>query len=368
MKILTVRHVTTYRYKQPVSFGEHRMMLRPRDSYDQRLIEARLEIDPEPAALNWMHDVVRQLRGDRALLAAAPPSSRFDSTIRLDHEPNNALEFELEDYALDYPFSYSSEEIPDLLRSIERQYLDRDRDVDRWAHQFLRKQGPTGTRELLAAMTHAIHERFTYVVARRGRDAGPGGDAAARQRQLPRFRAADDGGGALARPRGAVRLGLSGAVRPRRPRRGSAANRPMPGCEVYLPGAGWIEYDPTNGLIGNERSDPRRGGARPAPGGADLRHLDRLPVRFHRHDRRCRGHSRGRRAQRSRPRSRLAQARENFPEPPDRRERPLHRQPWPLAAHDEVVDAQRLAIARDLLRHRGLVADDEPVAREVLER
>jgi transglutaminase-like putative cysteine protease len=56
MKLLTVRHVTTYRYKQPVSFGEHRMMLRPRDSYDQRLIEAKLTVDPEPSALNWMHD------------------------------------------------------------------------------------------------------------------------------------------------------------------------------------------------------------------------------------------------------------------------------------------------------------------------
>ena len=56
MKLLTVHHVTTYRYKQPVSFGEHRMMLRPRDSYDQRLIEARLEIDPAPSVLNWMHD------------------------------------------------------------------------------------------------------------------------------------------------------------------------------------------------------------------------------------------------------------------------------------------------------------------------
>jgi hypothetical protein len=42
MTVLSVRHVTTYRYKQPVAFGEHRMMFRPRDNYDQRLIEASL--------------------------------------------------------------------------------------------------------------------------------------------------------------------------------------------------------------------------------------------------------------------------------------------------------------------------------------
>jgi transglutaminase-like putative cysteine protease len=124
MKILTVRHVTTYRYKQMVSFGEHRMMLRPRDSYDQRLIEARLTIDPEPTALNWTHDAFGNCVAI-ARFAHRGSELTFDSTIRLDHEPNNALEFELEDYAREYPFSYSSEEIPDLLRTIERQYLDR---------------------------------------------------------------------------------------------------------------------------------------------------------------------------------------------------------------------------------------------------
>jgi len=34
MTILTVRHITTYQYKQPVSFGEHRMMLRPCETFE----------------------------------------------------------------------------------------------------------------------------------------------------------------------------------------------------------------------------------------------------------------------------------------------------------------------------------------------
>ena len=48
MTILTVRHVTTYKYKQPVAFGEHRMMLFPREDHDQRLLELKLDIAPEP--------------------------------------------------------------------------------------------------------------------------------------------------------------------------------------------------------------------------------------------------------------------------------------------------------------------------------
>ena len=46
MAPLTVRHVTTYRYAKPVVLGEHRMMLRPRDYYDQKLLEAKLVITP----------------------------------------------------------------------------------------------------------------------------------------------------------------------------------------------------------------------------------------------------------------------------------------------------------------------------------
>src|SRR3981081_1093018 len=53
---LTIRHVTTYRYRQPVAFGEHRMMLRPRDSHDQRVVEANLAITPAPSSLRFVQD------------------------------------------------------------------------------------------------------------------------------------------------------------------------------------------------------------------------------------------------------------------------------------------------------------------------
>jgi transglutaminase-like putative cysteine protease len=56
MPTLTIRHVTTYRYRRPVAFGEHRMMLRPRDAHDQRVIEASLEISPEPSSLRLVQD------------------------------------------------------------------------------------------------------------------------------------------------------------------------------------------------------------------------------------------------------------------------------------------------------------------------
>jgi hypothetical protein len=57
MAILLVRHVTTYRYKRPVRLGEHRLMFRPRDSFDQRLLDSHLAVVPQPSRLRWIHEL-----------------------------------------------------------------------------------------------------------------------------------------------------------------------------------------------------------------------------------------------------------------------------------------------------------------------
>ncbi len=162
MPVISVRHLTIYRYKQPVAFGEHRMMLRPRDSYDQKLLDATFAITPEPADIRWVHDVFGNCVAI-ARFAGRAQELRFESIIRLDHSPTNALDFQIEEYAKRYPFTYGADEMPDLLRSIERQYLDPEHEVDEWARQFLRHDGRTDTSELLAAMTCAIRQGLTYV-------------------------------------------------------------------------------------------------------------------------------------------------------------------------------------------------------------
>jgi len=249
MPILTVRHVTTYRYKQPVSFGEHRMMLRPRDSWDQRLLEAELGISPEPVSLRWMHDVfgncVAIARfGGRAM------ELRVASLIRLDHTPRNALDFQIEEHAQTYPFSYSTADMPDLLRSIERQYADPDHELERWVRQFLRKDGATGTRELLSAITHTIKREFAYVAR----------PAMGTQEPLQTLRL---GSGTCrdfavlmieaVRALGLAARFVSGYVyspgSDGRARVGGGSTHAW--VQVYVPGAGWMEMDPTNGIIGN---------------------------------------------------------------------------------------------------------------------
>jgi transglutaminase-like putative cysteine protease len=249
MPRLTVHHVTAYRYKQPVAFGEHRMMLRPREGHDQRLIDANLVITPKPARLRWVHDVF----GNNVAVATFDKRSRelrFDSTVCLDHRPLNALEFALDDYAATFPFSYGVEEIPDLARSIERLYPDLDRVVDRWARQFLSRQGATGTLDLLASMTHSIKRTLTYIPRHERGIQDPArtlklGSGTCRDFALLMIEAV--------RSLGLAARFVSGYLYSS----GPDGDRHLGGgsthgwVRVYLPGAGWVEFDPTNGIVGN---------------------------------------------------------------------------------------------------------------------
>src|ERR1700716_2435647 len=110
MPFLTVRHVTTYRYKQPVTFGELRVMFRPRDSYDQRLLHASLDIEPRPASLHWTHDVFCNCVAC-ARFEARSDSLRFESLIELEHSPMQLLDFPIADHAEYFPFSYDQEDM-----------------------------------------------------------------------------------------------------------------------------------------------------------------------------------------------------------------------------------------------------------------
>src|SRR6185436_6614405 len=102
MSLLTVHHTTVYRYREPVRLGEHRMMFRPRESHDLRLIRSNLIITPQPAHLRWLHDpfdnsvAVATFEGTTSELS-------FESTVTLEHFENTLPEYPLEEYAKTYP-------------------------------------------------------------------------------------------------------------------------------------------------------------------------------------------------------------------------------------------------------------------------
>jgi transglutaminase-like putative cysteine protease len=260
MPFLTVRHVTTYRYKQPVAFGEHRVMFRPRDSYDQRLLHASIRIDPEPASLHWMHDVFGNCVAC-VHFAGRATALRFESLIQLEHSPLHLLDFPIAPHARHYPFSYDQEDMPDLLRSIERQYPDRNHELTRWAAGFARSPATGGrilTADLLARITHAIRRDFTYV---RREEMG-----IQEPLQTLKLRSGSCRDFALLMMEAVRTLGFAarfvsgylyvppaepapGEVKSQEARIGGGSTHAW--VQVYVPGAGWMEFDPTNGIVGN---------------------------------------------------------------------------------------------------------------------
>src|SRR3981189_2981356 len=96
MPLLTIHHKTVYRYTHPVAFGEHRIMLRPRDSHDLRVLASVLEIEPQPMSLRWIHDVF----GNSVAIATFDERAQtlsFISTATVEHNP--AEEFPLTPHA-----------------------------------------------------------------------------------------------------------------------------------------------------------------------------------------------------------------------------------------------------------------------------
>ena len=160
MRLLTVRHVTIYRYSEPVRFGEHRLMFRPRESHDLRLVATNLDILPRPSSLRWVHDVFDNSVAIVTFDESAP-ELRFDSTVTLEHMATALPDYTLETGAHTYPFRYSDDERPDLIGGLTRQYPSDD--LGPWTARFLTSSGPTNTMTLLDSMTRGIKEEFVYL-------------------------------------------------------------------------------------------------------------------------------------------------------------------------------------------------------------
>ena len=159
MPRLRIHHKTEYRYAHPVAFGEHRVMLRPRDGHDLRVRDSKLTIVPEPMRLRWIHDVF----GNSVAIATFDERARkltFVSQVTVDHEPEEEFALTPDDPAYFYPFLYDNEEFPDLRHYVTPNYSDPDGELAAWARNFLDEEAPTPTFKILSGMTHAIREQF----------------------------------------------------------------------------------------------------------------------------------------------------------------------------------------------------------------
>ncbi len=251
MRTLTIRHTTIYRYARPVDFGRHRLMLRPRDSHDLRLVKAELTLSPA-GATRWIHDV---FGNSVAIVDFHTPGMelKVESRLVIERYALDAPDFEIDANAGDYPFIYSADDRTDLGRTLERHYPDPGGALDAWARGFIASR-PTDTLALLSDINTTIKQAFAYTMRWEegtqtpletlGKKSGTCRDFALLFIETVRSLgfAARFVTGYLYDP--ALDGADDGEIK------GSGATHAW--AEVYLPGAGWIEYDPTNGIIAGE--------------------------------------------------------------------------------------------------------------------
>lgn len=252
MRTLEIVHRTRYEYSEPVSLGDHRLMFRPRDSHDLRLLGTGLVIEPV-AQVRWIHDPF----GNSIAIASFEGTTQgleLVSTIQLEHFGVPPELPPIEDFARTLPFSYAAEEAPDLARYIERAYPDPSSIVGPWTKQFMEGEGGNDTFELLKRLCMGIQQKLNYTMRF---EIGT---------QVPAV-TLESGGGtcrdyALLMIECCRSLGLAARfitgylydpALEAAPGDATTHAYPHAWMEVYLPGAGWVEFDPTNGIIGSER-------------------------------------------------------------------------------------------------------------------
>jgi transglutaminase-like putative cysteine protease len=243
---LNIRHNTTYRFRQPVSLGPHRLMLRPRESRELRLASSRVGITPA-ATVTWAQDVF----GNAIATASFQTMSDtlvIESVAELQLHAEAWPVFDIAASAIFYPFRYSDDDWTDIGALGVPQYVDPAGQVRNWAKSFVRSI-PTDTLSLLKDLCTGVPSQIGY---QSREDEGT---------QTP-DQTLDRGWGSCrdiavlfaeaARALGFAARIVSGYIyNPTQDSVGSSnAGTTHAWAEVYIPGAGWITFDPTNRSVG----------------------------------------------------------------------------------------------------------------------
>ncbi|NJK48346.1 transglutaminase family protein [Candidatus Gracilibacteria bacterium] len=243
--IYDLEHTTNYRYANPVTFGEHRAIFLPRANYSGRILSYSLEINI-PSKIRWMMDT---LSNNVAIIELNEPATELVVTYRVrgEHFGFHAIaEFPLDLRAEEIPVQYAPDEWDDLALFMRPHTTDPDGSLAAWTKSFIAGDRDK-TLDVLQRIMDTINSSLTYEARELEGTQSPTQtlrlksgtcrdfawlmiEALRRLGFACRFvsgylyDAALDGG----------EIGMTG----------SGATHAW--VQIYLPGAGWRNYDPTN--------------------------------------------------------------------------------------------------------------------------
>jgi transglutaminase-like putative cysteine protease len=240
---LRIDHVTEYRYRRPVELTPHRMRLIPRSIPGLQLIRSEQTITPD-VSMRWNLDAEGNLVGG-ATFPITTDRLRITSHLLLEQKITNPFDFLLEGRALNLPIAYDDREIGMLAPFMEVRDKGSAGEISLLVRPFVNGvSAKPHTLDFLTSFNRAIPALFRYS-----------------ERHEVGVQAADE---TIARREGTCRdfahlfmesarsVGIasryvSGYLCSSPGSRGE--NHTHGWCEVYLPGAGWRGFDPTNGIL-----------------------------------------------------------------------------------------------------------------------
>jgi transglutaminase-like putative cysteine protease len=243
-KQMRIVHTTEYHYKEPVTFGVHRVLMRPREGHDIRIMKAHAEVSPA-ASVDWLRDI----HGNSiAMITFLEPSAalRIHSDLIVDLNEERLEESQVAGLALEYPFQYAADEQIDILPYRLPSYPhDGDRLVE-WLRGVYQHGTVVNTLELLQRLNTAVFNTIQYTWREEYGVQLPCetlrlGTGSCRDYAVFMMEAARHLGFAARFVTGYIQMGEGqhGATHA--------------WTEIYLPGAGWRGFDPTNNkMAGSE--------------------------------------------------------------------------------------------------------------------
>lgn len=242
MKRIRITHTTEYRYSEPVTFGPHRIMVRPREGHDVHIESSLLQIQPS-STVRWLRDTYGNSIAIVDFTQASDVLHIFSDVV-VQHYDHNPLDFIIDPGAQSYPFRYGMDEQPELIPYRLSSYPQDSAVMGEWLLQFYKPGQLIGTFDLLSTLNTAIFETFVY---QRREEQGV---------QSPAYTLASGSGSCrdfatlmmeAARHWGFGARFVSGYLQTPTTEDQHGATHAW--TEIYIPGAGWRGFDPTNNKL-----------------------------------------------------------------------------------------------------------------------